>query len=58
LLTDDINDARRYAAELEQFNQARKEQQALMQEQAQAIIDTQSVETDKFALSLHNAWHH
>jgi single-stranded-DNA-specific exonuclease len=40
LLTDDINDARRYAAELEQFNQARKEQQALMQEQAQAIIDT------------------
>jgi single-stranded-DNA-specific exonuclease len=38
LLTDDINDARRYAAELEQFNQARKEQQALMQEQAQAII--------------------
>ena len=58
LLTDDINDARRYAAELEQFNQARKEQQALMQEQAQAIIDTQSVETDKFALSLFDAsWH-
>ncbi|CAC9466595.1 Single-stranded-DNA-specific exonuclease RecJ (EC 3.1.-.-) [uncultured Gammaproteobacteria bacterium] len=58
LLTDDINDARRYAAELEQFNQARKEQQALMQEQAQAIIDTQSVETDKFALSLFDvSWH-
>jgi single-stranded-DNA-specific exonuclease len=58
LLTDDINDARRYAAELEQFNQARKAQQALMQEQAQAIIDTQSVETDKFALSLFDAsWH-
>ena len=26
LLTDDINDARRYAAELERFNQERKEQ--------------------------------
>ena len=58
LLTDDINDARRYAAELERFNQERKEQQALMQEQAQVIIDTQDVETGQFALSLFDAsWH-
>lgn len=58
LLTDDINDARRYAKKLEQFNQERKEQQALMQEQAQGIINTQDIETDKFALSLFDkSWH-
>ncbi|CAB5502728.1 Single-stranded-DNA-specific exonuclease RecJ [Bathymodiolus thermophilus thioautotrophic gill symbiont] len=58
LLTDDINDARRYAAELEQFNQTRKEEQARMQAEAQAVIDTQSVATGKFALSLFDpSWH-
>ncbi|MDC9714360.1 MAG: single-stranded-DNA-specific exonuclease RecJ [Gammaproteobacteria bacterium] len=58
LLTDDINDARRYAAELEQFNQKRKEEQARMQEQAQAIVDTQEVTEGKFAISLFDpSWH-
>ncbi|SMN13128.1 Single-stranded-DNA-specific exonuclease RecJ [Bathymodiolus heckerae thiotrophic gill symbiont] len=58
LLTDDINDARRYAAELEQFNQKRKEQQIRMQEQAQAIVDTQEVTEAKFAISLFDpSWH-
>ncbi|CAC9561970.1 Single-stranded-DNA-specific exonuclease RecJ [uncultured Gammaproteobacteria bacterium] len=58
LLTDDMNDARRYAAELEQFNQTRKEEQTRMQAEAQAIVDTQSVETGKFALSLFDpSWH-
>jgi single-stranded-DNA-specific exonuclease len=58
LLTDDMNDARRYAAELEQFNQTRKEEQTRMQAEAQAIVDTQSVEIGKFALSLFDpSWH-
>ncbi len=58
LLTDDMNDARRYATELEQFNQTRKEEQTRMQAEAQAIVDTQSVETGKFALSLFDpSWH-
>lgn len=58
LLSNDMNDARRYAQELEQFNQQRKEQQTRMQDQAQAIIDVQTIETDKFALSLFDeSWH-
>ncbi len=58
LLSNNINDARRYAMELEQFNQERKQQQARMQEQAQVIINTQNIETGKFALSLFDeSWH-
>lgn len=58
LLTDDINDARRYAAELETFNQKRKETQIKMQEQAQTIVDTQTNEKPNFALSLFDpSWH-
>ncbi len=58
LLTNDINDARRYAQELESFNQKRKQEQARIQEQAQAIVDEQEVSEGKFALSLFDpSWH-
>lgn len=58
LLSNDMNDARRYAQELERFNQQRKKEQTRMQDQAQAIIDMQVIETDKFALSLFDeSWH-
>ena len=58
LLTDDMNDARRYAQELEVFNQKRKQEQTRMQEQAQAIVDAQEVTEGKFAISLFEAsWH-
>lgn len=58
LLSNDMNDARRYAQELEAFNQKRKQAQARMQEQAQAIVDTQEVTEAKFAISLFDAsWH-
>jgi single-stranded-DNA-specific exonuclease len=58
LLTDDINDARRYAAELEMFNKKRKEKQARIQDEAQAIVDAQDVSEGKFAISLFDlTWH-
>ena len=58
LLTHDMNDARRYAKELEEFNQKRKEEQARIQDEAQAIVDTQEVSKGKFALSLFDpSWH-
>ncbi|MDB3972405.1 single-stranded-DNA-specific exonuclease RecJ [Candidatus Thioglobus sp.] len=58
LLTDDMNDARRYAKELEEFNQRRKEEQARIQDEAQAIVDTQELSEGKFALTLFDpSWH-
>ncbi len=58
LLTDDINDARRYAKELEEFNQKRKEEQTRIQDEAQAIVDSQEISEGKFALSLFDpSWH-
>lgn len=58
LLTHDMNDARRYAKELEEFNQKRKEEQARIQDEAQAIVDMQKVSEGKFALSLFDpSWH-
>lgn len=59
LLTEDINDARRYAQELEAFNQQRKQEQARMQDQAQAIVDAQeNMSSDRFAISLFDpSWH-
>ncbi len=58
LLTDDMNDARRYASELEAFNQKRKTEQTRMQDEAQAVVDTQDVSEGKFALSLFDpSWH-
>ncbi|RUA06930.1 MAG: single-stranded-DNA-specific exonuclease RecJ [Gammaproteobacteria bacterium] len=58
LLTDDMNDARRYANELEEFNQTRRAKQADMQEEAQAIIDAQGEQSGKFAICLFSEeWH-
>ena len=58
LLTDDINDARRYGQELEAFNQKRKTEQMRIQDEAQAIVDTQDVSEGKFAISLFDpSWH-
>ncbi|MDC3329243.1 single-stranded-DNA-specific exonuclease RecJ [Candidatus Thioglobus sp.] len=58
LLTHDMNDARLYAKELEEFNQKRKEQQTRIQDEAQAIVDTQELSEGKFALSLFDpSWH-
>ncbi|WP_428086958.1 single-stranded-DNA-specific exonuclease RecJ [Candidatus Thioglobus sp.] len=58
LLTTDINDARRYAKELEEFNQTRKQEQARIQAQAQAIVDAQEFSQGKFSLSLFDpSWH-
>ena len=58
LLTDDMNDARRYAKELEEFNQKRKAEQTRIQDEAQAIVDAQELSEGKFALSLFDpSWH-
>ena len=58
LLTDDMNDARRYAQELEEFNNKRKEEQTRIQDEAQAIVDAQDVSEGKFSLSLFDpSWH-
>lgn len=58
LLTEDMNDARRYASELEAFNQKRKEEQTRIQDEAQAIVDSQDVSEGKFSLSLFDpSWH-
>ena len=42
-----MNDARRYASELEAFNQKRKEEQTRIQDEAQAIVDSQDVSEGK-----------
>lgn len=58
LLTDDINDARRYAKELEAFNQKRRIEQERIQGEAESIVNNQNVNEDTFAISLFDAsWH-
>ena len=58
LLTDDMNDARRYAQELEAFNQKRRIEQERIQLEAEAIVKAQEVSESKFALSLFDpSWH-
>jgi len=58
LLTDDMNDARRYASELEAFNQKRRATQEQMQEEAQTVIDAQDNQAGKFAICLFDqSWH-
>jgi exonuclease RecJ (EC 3.1.-.-) len=58
LLTDDMNDARRYAQELEAFNQKRRTEQERIQLEAEAIVKAQEVSEGKFALSLFDpSWH-
>ena len=58
LLTDDINDARRYAKELEEFNQKRRTEQDRMQAEAEAIVKGKDLSEGKFAISLFDpSWH-
>ena len=58
LLSDDINDAKRYAATLEDFNQKRRQEQEKMQLEASAIVATQSIDDAAFAISLFDkSWH-
>ena len=48
LLSDDINDARRYAVSLEEFNKQRREEQSRMQDEALAIVAKQSIDESFF----------
>ena len=58
LLSDDINDARRYAASLEEFNKQRREEQSRMQDEALAIVAGQSIDESSFAITLFDeSWH-
>ena len=58
LLSEDINDARRYAANLEKFNRERREEQNRMQDEALAIVAEQSIDESPFAISLYDeSWH-
>jgi len=58
LLSDDINDARRYAVELEQLNNKRREEQERIQNDAQAIVSKQDLAEENFSISLFDpTWH-
>jgi single-stranded-DNA-specific exonuclease len=58
LLSEDINDARRYAANLEKFNKERREEQNRMQDEALAIVAEQSIDESPFAIALFDeSWH-
>jgi len=58
LLSDDINDARRYAAELEELNNKRREEQERIQNDAQAIVSKQDLSEENFSISLFDpSWH-
>jgi len=58
LLSEDINDARRYAVTLEEFNKERREEQSRMQDEALAIVAKQSIDESPFAISLFDeSWH-
>jgi single-stranded-DNA-specific exonuclease len=58
LLSEDINDARRYAATLEDFNKKRRQEQEKMQTEASAVVTKQSIGEKPFAISLFDKeWH-
>ena len=58
LLSDDINDARRYAATLEDFNKKRRQEQEKMQVEASSIVALQNIDDRPFAISLFDEdWH-
>ena len=58
LLSDDMNDARRYAATLEDFNKKRRLEQEKMQTEASAIVAKQTIDEKPFAISLFDEnWH-
>ena len=58
LLSEDINDARRYASNLEEFNIKRREEQTRMQDEALAIVKSQPIDESQFAIVLFDdTWH-
>jgi single-stranded-DNA-specific exonuclease len=58
LLSEDMNDARRYAQTLEEFNVKRREEQTRMQDEALAIVESQSIAESQFAIVLYDeTWH-
>jgi len=58
LLSEDINDARRYAATLEDFNKKRRQEQEKMQAEANAVVAKQNIGEKPFAISLFDKeWH-
>lgn len=58
LLSEDMNDARRYAQTLEEFNVKRREEQTRMQDEALAIVQSQSIDESQFAIVLYDeTWH-
>ena len=58
LLSEDINDARRYAATLEDFNKRRRQEQEKMQAEASSIVAKQIIDDRPFAISLFDEnWH-
>lgn len=58
LLSDDMNDARRYSGELEKLNNKRREEQERIQKEAQAIVEKQELVEGKFSISLFDpSWH-
>ena len=58
LLSEDMNDARRYAKTLEEFNIKRREEQTRMQDEALAIVEGQTIDESQFAIVLYDeTWH-
>ena len=58
LLSEDINDARRYALNLEEFNIKRRKEQTRMQDEALAIVEEQLIDESQFAIVLYDeTWH-
>ncbi len=53
-----MNDARRYAQTLEEFNIKRREEQTRMQDEALAIVEGQTIDESQFAIVLYDeTWH-
>ena len=58
LLSEDINDARRYALTLEEFNIKRRKEQTRMQDEALAIVESHKIDESQFAIVLYDeSWH-
>ena len=58
LLSEDMNDAKRYAQTLEEFNVKRREEQTRMQDEALAIVEGQTIDESQFAIVLYDeTWH-
>ena len=49
-----MNDARRYAQTLEEFNIKRRKEQTRMQDEALAIVEDQAIDKSDFAIVLYD----